>query len=68
MNEDYEIFADIFIVINRVFSITFTYSMNKHSQIYWCNTFTDMLYTAFFAGKKMVTVFKLLPLGDIPNI
>ena len=53
MNEEASTFADIFIVINRMFTTTFTFSMNIHSQIYWCNTFTDILYTAIFAGKKI---------------
>ena len=46
-------FADIFIVVNNVFTTTFTYLMNIHSQIYWCNTFTDIFYTTISAVKKI---------------
>ena len=53
MNGETGNFADIFVMINRVFITTFTFSINIHSQIYWCNTFTNILYTATFAGKKI---------------
>ena len=53
MNGETGIFADTFIVINRVFTTTFTFSVNTHSQIYLCNTLTDILYTTIFAGKKI---------------
>ena len=55
MNAETVTFADIFIVINRVFTATFTL-MNIHSQIYWCNSFTDILNTVIFAGKKINVV------------
>ena len=53
MNGETSTFADIFIVINRVFTTTFTFLMNINSQVYCCNSFTDILYTAIFAGKKI---------------
>ena len=53
MNGETGTFTGIFIVINRVFRTTSTFSMNIHSQIYWCNTFIDILYTANFADKKI---------------
>ena len=56
MNGKTRTFADIFVVINRVFTTTFAFLMNIPSQIYWCNTFTDILYTAIFADKKINVV------------
>ena len=53
MNGETGTCADIFTVINKVFTTTFTFSINIHSQIYWCNTLTDIFYTAIFAGKKI---------------
>ena len=53
MNREIVTFADIFIVTQREFTTTFAFPMNIHSQIYWCNTFTNMLYTTIFAGKKV---------------
>ena len=56
MNGETRTFEDVFIVINRVFTTTFTFLMNIRSQVYWCNVFTDILYTAIFAGKKINAV------------
>ena len=51
MNGEACTFADIFMVINRVFTTTSTFSMNIHSQISY--TFTDTFYTSTVTGKKI---------------
>ena len=53
MNGETGTSADIFIVFDREFTTTCTFSMNSHSQIYWCNTFTEILYPIIFEGKKI---------------
>ena len=56
MNGETGTSVDIFIVIDREFTTTFTFLMNIHSQIYCCSTLTDLLNTTIFAGKKIKIV------------
>ena len=60
MNRETGTFPDTFVVIDRGFTTTFTFSTNIYSQIYWCNTFTDILYTTMFANKKVDIVLQVM--------
>lgn len=68
-NVETGIFEDIFIVIDRVLITTFTFFMDIPSQIFWCYTFTGILYTAILAGKKvnMVPNFTMNVYGRVSS-